>query len=204
MGGSHREATAACPCRPAKQGSQRGSWGEGRGRREAKGDEKRGGGGSPRPGLASKPSTPGPRRAAFLPSFLPAGPRLARHNSPSRAVPISWSSSARIWAWADMAARRRRRRRGSRVSLETAGRGGREREGGPARACPRRERLLTACWRRLPPQGTMGGGRKRAERQRQRERKEQERRRRRRRVTSPRSAASTPGERGTLGAEVDA
>lgn len=30
--------------------------------------------------------------------FLQASPRY----SPSRAVPMSWSSSARIWAWADM------------------------------------------------------------------------------------------------------
>lgn len=83
-----REAEKAAALVGARAGAQ-----GARGRREAR--------------LRRPPSGSGPgqaRGASFLPSF-PAGPSPARPYSPSRAVPISWSSSARIWAWADMAAR---------------------------------------------------------------------------------------------------
>lgn len=47
-----------------------------------------------------------PLQAARRPRLTPApAPRLAgRPDSPSRAVPMSWSSRARICAWADMVA----------------------------------------------------------------------------------------------------
>lgn len=69
------------------------------------------GGGSRRRSEAAAAAEPGraPRgEAAAKAAAFPAGP--ARPYSPSRAVPMSWSSRARICAWADMAGPVRRRR----------------------------------------------------------------------------------------------
>lgn len=100
------------------------------------------------PAQAQTVAAPASGRPAASPHSCPA-PRLAgRPDSPSRAVPMSWSRRARICAWADMMAGEGGRDGREDSSRRTSGGGGGSSCGGDEERCSRRPRAHLAPSRR--------------------------------------------------------